>query len=127
MRKEAFGNRLKFLRELRGITQQQLADQMSVSRSTVANWETGNRLPDINMVVLMADCLGVETALLINELEAPETPPQILMVDDLPALLPGCVRMLKRELPEAEVTGVQTVEEALSFARETRVSVAILY
>ena len=46
MQTEALGSRIRELREQKGITQSQLADRMVVSRSTVANWEAGKRLPE---------------------------------------------------------------------------------
>ncbi len=47
---EAFGKKIKALRRDRGLSQQQLADNLFVSRKTVGNWETGNRFPDITMI-----------------------------------------------------------------------------
>ena len=41
----------KFIQELRkekGLTQEQLAEQMGVARRTVSRWETGNNMPDIS-------------------------------------------------------------------------------
>lgn len=35
------GNRLNQLRKLSGMTQEQLAEKLSVSRQTVSRWETG--------------------------------------------------------------------------------------
>ena len=41
-----FSDTLKNLRTEKGLSQQQLADRMYVTRSTVARWEIGSRLPD---------------------------------------------------------------------------------
>lgn len=125
MRAETFGNRIKELRELRGITQLQLADELNISRSTLANWETGNRLPDISMVARLADSLRVDTSLLLDELRRSEAP-EVMVVEDLPVLLSGFVRMLEQELPKAEVHGFSSVREALRFAGERRISLAFL-
>lgn len=38
------GNRLNQLRKLSGMTQEQLAEKLSVSRQTVSRWETGDSL-----------------------------------------------------------------------------------
>ena len=38
------GNRLNQLRKLSGMTQEQLAEKLSVSRQTVSRWETGGSL-----------------------------------------------------------------------------------
>ena len=125
MREETIGNRIKELREQHGITQLQLAEMMNVSRSTVANWETETRLPDIGMVKLLAACLGVTVSDIVDEKKEPGKP-VILVVDDLQVLLDGFVRMLRRELPEAEVKGFATGREALSYARQETASIAFL-
>ena len=42
-----FGERIRTLREEKGMTQQKLADQLFVTRQTVSRWENGSRYPDI--------------------------------------------------------------------------------
>ncbi len=126
MRTEAFGNRIRELREQRGITQLQLADRMVVSRSTVANWEAGKRLPDIGMLARLARCLEIETYVLMDELRDSEESPTVIVVEDVQVILSGFVRMLGEELPDAEVCGFSSSAEALDFARVCRVSVAFL-
>ena len=39
--KEAFGAFLQALRKEKGLTQRQLADQLSISDKTISKWETG--------------------------------------------------------------------------------------
>ena len=105
MQTKALGNRIRELREQSGITQSQLADRMVVSRSTVANWEAGKRLPDIGMLARLAGCLGVETYLLMDELRGQEEPPTVIIVEDAQVILAGFVRMLGEALPEAAFNG----------------------
>ena len=126
MRAELFGNRIKELRESRGITQAQLADRLNVTRSTVANWEAGNRLPDLSMLALLADELDVDTAVFLNELRSEKKQPVIMVVDDMQLLLNGFTRLLRRELPEAEITGFSNVTDAVQFARGKKVAIAVL-
>lgn len=126
MKAELLGNRIKELRESRGITQAQLADRLNVTRSTVANWEAGNRLPDLNMLAHLADFLDIDTTVFLDELRGERKSPVILVVDDMQLLLNGFVRMLRQELPAAEVAGFTAVSEAVCFARENKVSVAFL-
>ena len=66
---EAFGQRIKALRTAQGLSQQQLADLIYVTRKTVGNWETGNRIPDLTMLSRLAECLGVETYVLYKTAE----------------------------------------------------------
>ena len=122
-----FANKLKELRTARGLTQRQLADLMFVSNGTIANWETGNRLPDISMLARLSQCLNVDTYTLVNELH-PETKdaPRVIIVEDVPLVLRGSVHMLEQEIPQAEIVGFSSAAEALSYARLNPVSIAFL-
>lgn len=46
---------LKELRKEKKLTQEQLAEKLNVSGRTVSRWETGSNMPDIGMLVEMAD------------------------------------------------------------------------
>lgn len=48
---------LKELRKEKKLTQEQLAEKLNVSGRTVSRWETGSNMPDIGMLVEMADFL----------------------------------------------------------------------
>ncbi len=54
-----FSNNLKDLRESRGMTQEQLADFLNLSRSTIAGYEARNRQPDFEHLVTIADFFQV--------------------------------------------------------------------
>ena len=44
--KDSFADTLKQFRTEKNLSQQQLADMLFVERTTIANWETGRRIPD---------------------------------------------------------------------------------
>ena len=53
----------KFLQELRkenGLTQEQLAEQLGVSRRTVSRWETGSNMPDMDILIELSDFYAVD-------------------------------------------------------------------
>ena len=53
----------KFLQELRkekGLTQEQLAEQMGVARRTVSRWETGSNMPDMDILIDLSDLYSVD-------------------------------------------------------------------
>ena len=50
---------LKELRKERALTQEQVAEKLNVSNRTVSRWETGSNMPDIGMLVEIADFYGV--------------------------------------------------------------------
>ncbi|WP_318531087.1 DUF3955 domain-containing protein [Lapidilactobacillus wuchangensis] len=49
-----FGNQIKQLRTTHQLTQADLATRLHVSRQTISSWETNRNLPDLPMVVLIA-------------------------------------------------------------------------
>ena len=55
------GGKIKALRLGRGLTQQQLADKLNINRSTISNYENGNREPRLNELAAIASALGVST------------------------------------------------------------------
>ena len=49
------GNFLRELRKERSLTQEQLAEKFGVSDRTVSRWENGNNMPDISVLIELAD------------------------------------------------------------------------
>ena len=54
------GEFLKELRKEKNMTQEQLADKFFVSRRTVSRWETGSNMPDLDVLVELADFYDVD-------------------------------------------------------------------
>lgn len=54
-----FGEKIKQLREEKGMTQQTMADKLFVTRQAVSRWESGSRYPDIYTTKKIADILNV--------------------------------------------------------------------
>lgn len=53
------GERIKEARKENGMTQQELAQQLNISRSAISNWEIGRNYPDIQMIVSISNLLDV--------------------------------------------------------------------
>ena len=53
------GTFLKALRREKGITQEQLAEELGVSGRTISRWETGYNMPDISLLVEIAEFFDV--------------------------------------------------------------------
>lgn len=62
-----FGEKLKEARKEAGLSQEQLAVKMSVSRSAIAKWETDKGLPDVNNLKAMSQLLGVSVDYLLDD------------------------------------------------------------
>ena len=63
---ESFGDRISFLRKLKGLTQAQLAEKLGISAQAVSKWESGLSCPDIMMLVPLADIFNVSTDMLLG-------------------------------------------------------------
>ncbi len=58
--------RIKELRTARGLTQVEFANNLSVSKQAVSNWENNNIQPSIEMLLKIADFFGVTTDYLLG-------------------------------------------------------------
>lgn len=73
---EKIGSFIAARRKARGITQQQLADEIGLTNKAISKWETGQGMPDITLLPLLAEILGVKVdellkgELLENKLES---------------------------------------------------------
>ncbi|WP_294124222.1 helix-turn-helix transcriptional regulator [Sphingomonas sp.] len=54
-----FADKLRELRESKGITRQALADTMELSLPTIISWERGDRVPTFGTVLQLCKALGV--------------------------------------------------------------------
>lgn len=54
------GNFVRELRKEKNLTQEELAEKFGVARRTVSRWETGNNMPDLDILIEMADFYDVD-------------------------------------------------------------------
>jgi transcriptional regulator with XRE-family HTH domain len=123
---ESFQDRLKQLRSEKGITQQQLASMMYITRSTISRWESGQRIPDLVLLPRLAECLGVDISQLIPDGRQPRHTPVVIIVDDEPPILTGGLNTLCEVLPGMEITGFTRPAEAIEYASHNHVDLAFL-
>ena len=60
------GATIKQLREMRNMTQTELAEKINVSSKTISKWETAKGLPDISLLQPLAQALGISVIELMN-------------------------------------------------------------
>ena len=101
--KDSFADTLKQFRTEKNLSQQQLADMLFVERSTIANWETGRRIPDAVLLLRISKCLDMDINILLETIDNTVEEPNIIMVDD---------------------EGFTSPTEAISFAKSNRVHLA---
>ena len=84
------GERLTELRKSRGLSQEELAEQLTLTRQTISKWELGQSSPDIEYVIALCEYFGVSTDYLLKgeepvskaEKKEEETQPVILAVKE---------------------------------------------
>ena len=67
----AFAQRLQEVRRRSGLTQEQFAERLCVSRQAVSKWESGRGYPEIEKILYICSCYGAT----LNELFDQELPP----------------------------------------------------
>ncbi len=123
---QTFPKTLKQLRTKKGLSQQMLADQMFVTRPTIARWESGARLPDAMMIKRLAEILGVNVDFLLSAAAQSDECPNVIMVDDRKVVLAGGLPVLEEALPNATITGFTNANEAIEYAKRNNISLAFL-
>ena len=66
MNQQKIGAFLKELRNTKNLTQEQLGEYLGVSRRTVSRWETGSNLPDLDILIEIADYYNVDLRELLD-------------------------------------------------------------
>lgn len=64
--KVKFGAFVAQLRRERGLTQKELAERLFISNKAVSKWETGISIPDVGLLVPLAEALGVTVTELLS-------------------------------------------------------------
>ncbi len=121
-----FSDTLRKLRTEKGLSQQELADKMYVTRSTVVRWETGSRLPDAAMISRLSEVLGADVNILLSAAAQSDECPNVVMVDDRKLILTGGLPILGEVMPNATIMGFTDADEAVEYARANRVALAFL-
>lgn len=66
--------KLAFLRRAKGLCQQELANEMNVSRQAVSKWESGNVMPSLDNLIYLSKLYGVTIDSLIDDSQ--DLPPE---------------------------------------------------
>lgn len=82
------GERIKMLREQRGITQSELAEICKVSDKAVSTWENGRNIPRMGAIQRMADYFGIPKSAIIENIAPPVNAIRIPVLGNIPAGIP---------------------------------------
>ena len=73
-----FGDKLKQYRINEGLSQEQLAEKMGVSRQAITKWETKRGLPDVENMIILAELFKLTLdELVLSEVKKQENKPQV--------------------------------------------------
>lgn len=61
--------RIQYLRKTKGLSQEELAEKVGVSRQAVSKWESKQSTPDIENMIIMSELFDVTTDYLLKGIE----------------------------------------------------------
>lgn len=64
-----FSEKLQLIRKNKGLTQEELAEKLSVSRQAVAKWESGQVYPEITNLIQIGNLFNVTVDYLVRDQE----------------------------------------------------------
>lgn len=62
-------DRIQYLRKTKGLSQEELANKVGVSRQAVSKWESGQSTPDIEKIIIMSELFEVTTDYILKGVE----------------------------------------------------------
>lgn len=120
----SFADILKQIRTEQGLSQQQLADKLFVDRSSVANWESGRRVPNALLITRIAETLGVEIGTLMTSVnDEQEARPRVIVLDDEKIILRGEMATLEKVMPNALISGFTNTDDAITYAKSNNIRI----
>ena len=67
-----FNEKLISLRKSKGLSQEELGNELKVSRQTISKWESGQSYPDFQRLVLLSDYFGLTLDELVKDIDVQE-------------------------------------------------------
>ena len=101
------GEKIRYARKCYGLSQEQLANKLCVSRSAIAKWETDKGMPDVENLKMLARLLGISVDALLDDTD-PSKSAVVRHTYHLAAFGRGCKkvkkeRMLRERFPAAKI------------------------
>jgi len=109
-------DRIQQLRKIKGISQEELADTIGVSRQAVSKWESEQSIPDMDKIITMSDYFEVTTDYLLKGIETEKQTAETTVnamvfmfvgtALSLIGLLVSCALWYEQQIPMAVVYGL---------------------
>ena len=61
--------KLKYLRKRNNLSQEQLGDELGISRQSISKWESEQSIPEIDKIVKLSEIYGVTTDYILKDME----------------------------------------------------------
>lgn len=119
-----FGEKLAALRRRAGMSQEQLADRLGITRQSVSKWESGTVMPEVEKLVALSELFSVSVDYLVKAyLEAPEpaenAPSRLeTRVDDLSRQLRSSVGGIYHYTSHRKLFGLPLLSICVGHARQ---------
>lgn len=114
MGNSSIATRIQTMRMSRGISQTDLAKKIGVSRSTIAMWEIGSRVPNWDMVEALADVFNVRASAIYED-DDPNEEREIWELREAIRNNPALLKLfsITRNAPPATVDKIVKVSQIL--------------
>ncbi|MBQ8175037.1 MAG: helix-turn-helix transcriptional regulator [Clostridia bacterium] len=70
----AFSEELYALRKQKGLSQEQLAEELGVSRQAISKWENGTAMPETETLIALSRCFAVSLDVLVGNAVSENSP-----------------------------------------------------
>ncbi|WP_027108397.1 helix-turn-helix domain-containing protein [Lacticigenium naphthae] len=77
-----FSEKLRSLRKEKGLSQEKLAERLTVTRQSVSKWESGQAFPEIEKLIKISDLFGVSLDELIKDRKTRADPIEIEEIEE---------------------------------------------
>lgn len=135
MNQENIGKLIASLRKEKELTQEQLAEVLGVNSRSVSRWENGNCMPDLSLLEMLAQELGVSVSELLSGMRQSNSPFQkehaylenyrILMEINRKAIFAESISDLeKRKAVSILLNGIASKEDGCKYKKRMRVNEA---
>ena len=116
LQKNVIGEKMRLLRMIKGKTQEEVAKTLNISRSCLANYEAGRRMPDDGILQDMADYYGTSLKYLCGGIRFPTICPNC-MEKELISVLPESGKL---DISEISLLGKIALIETYRYLLETQ-------
>ena len=79
------------LRKNSGLSQEQLAEQLNVSRQAISKWESGTAVPESEKLITISNYFGVSVDYLLKDDEEDKAKATVSVMDEKPRMIAGII------------------------------------